>query len=252
MSKYILRNRTSGFTTVSNNVIHALKSNLPALGLYLYLLSLPDNWEFYKTQIAKECSMGINKLDKLLKVLSSFELVQYGQKRSITGQFENFYIDIYDIESIKINKLQNQKNEPVQPVYENRATVTVAPSQSAIKETIQNKKEKTNISCSSESDERNLFFDKFWKIYPRKQKKKESKKTWKKIDDKIMPLILEDVKKRYDLYWRFKQKEYIPLPTTYLNGCLWEDEIIIPATNDKIIPKVNEIKSTIPWFGDNH
>jgi hypothetical protein len=229
MSKFILRKRTSGFTTVSNNVIRALKDKLEVLGLYLYLLSLPDNWEFYKTQLCKECSIGINKLDKMLKILADLELVQYGQKRDLNGRFEHFYMDIFDIETIKINELEKIGS----PVYENRGTVTVARSQEAIKEVLTKqasllKKEKINISCPS--DDGLKYFDAFWKSFPRKQKKKDSQRIWKRDKlDNIAQNILEDVIKRTDAYWRFKQKEYIPLPSTYLNGEGWNDEIIRPA-----------------------
>jgi hypothetical protein len=248
MSKFILRKRTSGFTTVSNNVIHALKGNLQVLGLYLYLLSLPDNWEFHKTHLCKECHIGINKIDKLLKILSSFELVQYGQKRDEQGRFEHFYMDIFDLESIKINNLKNE----VQPVYENRGTETVAPSQEAIKEIEQKKENKRNISCSSDDEPR--FFNEFWKNYPRKQKKKDTLDLWKKKKfDTIATKIIEDVKKRTHIYWQFKQKDFIPLPSTYLNGEGWTDEIIQPAKFEPIrnVQK-NEIRSTVPWFTDNH
>jgi transcription initiation factor IIE alpha subunit len=229
MSKFILRKRTSGYTTVSNSVIHALKGHLEVLGLYLYLLSLPDNWEFYKTQLCKECKVGINKLDKMLKILSELKLVQYGQKRGLNGQFEHFYMDIFDIESIKINELDNDGS----PFYENRGTVTVAPSQEATKEIIKKiKKEKINIPCSSSDEPKH--FDEFWENYPRKQKKKETKKIWKREKlDEIALIIISDVKKRSDEYWKFKHKEHIPLPDTYLNGTRWNDEHIKPATSEK-------------------
>lgn len=132
MSKHILRKRHSGFTIVSNNVINVLKGNLEALGLYLHLLSLPDNWEFYKTHLCKEYQIGIKKLEKLLKVLASFELVQYGQKRNEKGQFEAFYMDIYDLDTIKINKLE--ENSP--DGHFCRTAKTVRRSGEAIKEVL--------------------------------------------------------------------------------------------------------------------
>lgn len=100
MSKFILKKRLSGFTTVSNNVINILKGDLECLGFYLYLLSLPDNWEFYKTQLSKECKIGIKKVDKLLSTLRHHGLVKYGQERNEKGQFERFYLEIYDVDQV--------------------------------------------------------------------------------------------------------------------------------------------------------
>ena len=257
MSKFILRKRTSGFTTVSNNVIHALKGKLDVLGLYLYLLSLPDNWQFYKTTLCKECSVGINKLDKMLKTLSEFELVQIGQKRNMNGRFEPVHFEIFDLEhvkeSIKINNLEKELEKTGSPFYENRGTVTVAPSQEAIKEVIQIKNEKINISCPS--DDGLCWFDEFWQSYPRKQKKKDSQRIWKRDKlDNIATLILRDIKKRTEAYWRFKQKEHIPMPSTYLNGVGWTDEIFSPAVIKKptFEKKSDETRSTVGWYNDNH
>lgn len=226
MSKYILRKRTSGFTTVSNNVIHALNSNLEALGLYLYLLSLPDNWEFHKNHLQKTCHIGRDKLEKLLKILGSFELVQTGQKRNNKGQFEEFYIDIYDLESIKINKLENTGS----PVTENHRTVkTRARFQPTIKEIrtkeiTKNKKENKN-TCSTEVERVSTFND-FWSLYPRRQKKVEAQKIWKKekLDEKAQ-IIIDALKRRLNTEWINTPLKYIPLPATYLNNKQWEDEV---------------------------
>ncbi len=111
MSKYILRKRFFGFTTVSNTVINALKNDLVALGLYTYLLSLPDDWEFYKTVLCKTCKVGIKKLEAKFKVLKSYGLIDFGQERNEKGQFENFFMEIFDKE--QLNEPENEQNQPV-------------------------------------------------------------------------------------------------------------------------------------------
>lgn len=141
MSKFILKKRVSGFTITSNNVIHSLKCNLQALGFYLYLLSLPDNWEFYKTNLSKECSIGIKKVDKLLQILKSYGLVKYGQERNEKGQFERFFLEIYDVEQIK---QEHEESYPQDLPDGNfcRAAKTVGRIGEAIKEEIKNKNKK--------------------------------------------------------------------------------------------------------------
>ena len=69
-------------------------------------------------------------------------------------------------------------------------------------------------------------FDKFWKAYPRKVKKKESKRIWKRDKlDSVIDDILKDLSVRptQDKQWI---DGYIPHPSTYLNGEFWEDEWI--------------------------
>lgn len=71
-------------------------------------------------------------------------------------------------------------------------------------------------------------FNEFWMIYPNKQKKSIAQETWgKKITslDQVEEII-EHVKKRKvsDQQWIKNNGQFIPLPTTFLNQKLWEDE----------------------------
>jgi len=71
-------------------------------------------------------------------------------------------------------------------------------------------------------------FDTFWKSYPRKQKKKDAERAWKKINpdsdlsDRIIKAV--DAWKRSE-QWTKDGGRFIPYPSTWLNGCQWEDEV---------------------------
>ena len=69
-------------------------------------------------------------------------------------------------------------------------------------------------------------FEDFWKVYPRKVKKADALKKWKlkKLDSKA-DMLIADVENRVvnDSQWR--KSEFIPHPTTYLNGERWNDEL---------------------------
>ena len=77
----------------------------------------------------------------------------------------------------------------------------------------------------SDKTNRSNGFDRFWSVYPKKVKKKETKAKWKtkRLADKA-DMIIADVQNRIanDARWK---AGYIPDPTTYLNGERWEDEI---------------------------
>lgn len=70
-------------------------------------------------------------------------------------------------------------------------------------------------------------FDEFWLAYPRKTDKAKALKAWNKIkpDDSLVNLILNAVRSqsRTD-QWTRDDGQYIPHPTTWLNGKRWEDE----------------------------
>ncbi len=228
MSKHVLKKHLSNFTIVSNNIIDALQNDIASLGFYLYVLSLPDDWTFYKTTLAKQCGIGMNKLEKILKKLGSIGLVQCGQKRNEHGQFSGFFMDIYDLDTLKINDLTPD-------VKKHRTVNTEAPLQQAIqetytKETILNKQDK-NI-CPS--DDGLLFFDQFYSLYPKKQKRIVAKDIWKKQGyDSIAQIIIENIEQRLKFEWPFIDKKFIPLPDTYLRQKRWTDELALSTMSVK-------------------
>jgi hypothetical protein len=68
------------------------------------------------------------------------------------------------------------------------------------------------------------FID-FINVYPRKEKKSDAEKIWKRKKlDHLADLIIEDVKKRIESHVPWHDG-YIPHPTSYLNGKRWEDDI---------------------------
>lgn len=154
MSKIVLRKRCSGFTVVSNNVISVLKDDPFSAGVYLYLLHLPDNWEFYKTELSRTFRCGIKKLEKTLRRLKSHGLVNYGQERNDKGQFERFTLEIFDTE------------QPIQPEGQNCRTVkTVRRSGEAIKKEITKEEKIKRERAPAPRASRTPLSDKFKKSF---------------------------------------------------------------------------------------
>lgn len=65
-------------------------------------------------------------------------------------------------------------------------------------------------------------FEAFWTLYPRKDAGKPAEKVWNKLkpDDELFAKIKSHLK----LAYIGKERQYIPLPTTYLNQERWNDE----------------------------
>lgn len=84
-------------------------------------------------------------------------------------------------------------------------------------------------------------FELFWTMYPRKDKRKETIRVWKRL--KPDRALFQRIMTALDLFraspqwkgpdgkWR---KEYIPLPTSWLNAERWEDESVrqVPSGPD--------------------
>ena len=73
-------------------------------------------------------------------------------------------------------------------------------------------------------------FDEFYSAYPRKTGRAAASKAWKKLSPQpaLINRIMADIHQRVEQgHWcTGKDKRYIPGPSPYLNGIMWEDEII--------------------------
>jgi len=81
----------------------------------------------------------------------------------------------------------------------------------------------------------NGAFDCFWEAYPKKQKKLEAQKAWGKLnpDSELAERIIKDVQRRSQTHdWQKENNKYVPMPTTYLNGQRWTDELPEPKRGD--------------------
>lgn len=70
-------------------------------------------------------------------------------------------------------------------------------------------------------------FDVFWGVYPRKVDKKKALAVWVKLSEDDRLAALKAVGEHRSL-WEVKRvaPEFIPHPTSWLNGRRWEDELI--------------------------
>ena len=72
-------------------------------------------------------------------------------------------------------------------------------------------------------------FDIFWEVWPSKRDKGHARKWWRihKPDDELVNTIIAAVKIQTDAGMINKGDQYTPLPTTWLNGERWDDEIVV-------------------------
>ncbi len=168
VEKYQTSKDEVGYCTIPNEVSQGLCYNLEALGLYLYIFSLPPNWTFYKSKLREVCNVGIKKINSLLKTLEEHGLLSVKQVRNDKGEFSYFDMRVRNPKNF-INKDLLEKT----PEGKNcRAAKTVR----TVKNTYKRNIEKINNIFNKD----NVFFDK--KII---NPVDNLKTTWrKKMDDK--------------------------------------------------------------------
>lgn len=79
----------------------------------------------------------------------------------------------------------------------------------------------------------------FWRAYPRRQKRQAAFKVWQRldVDDELLAVILRAVSRQSAMEgWRKENGKYVPLPTTWLNGQEWENELHVdlPAVAEPV------------------
>jgi len=92
VEKYRLVKDASNYTIFPNEVLQNM-SDYGALGLYVYLMSLPHEWQFHKKHLAEHGKMGREKLDKYLRILKAHNLIKIIHRRNEQGRFDQW--DLY-------------------------------------------------------------------------------------------------------------------------------------------------------------
>jgi len=82
--------------------------------------------------------------------------------------------------------------------------------------------------AKSRWDEKNLNldgFDEFWRAYPNKKDKQKAMKAWSKHKPDLKKVLSAIKAQKNSEQWKKDNGQFIPLPTTWLNGARWEDEV---------------------------
>lgn len=220
--------RKDKFTVISNSVFSS-KLSYRAIGLLTYLLSKPDNWEVSVAHLVNhvkesENPTGRDAVYSTLKELVSKGFVIRANKRDQSGKMTGIEYVVFDEPQVD----ESNTDAPHTDMPDTDLPVTAETTQI-------NTDNKTNTECEintentcakSEKQQLQNDFELFWTKYPRKVNKKKAFDVFKKIDFKKHPLknILDSIEK-----WKgsglWDDTQYIPHPTTWLNGERWTDEI---------------------------
>lgn len=104
----------------------------------------------------------------------------------------------------------------------------------------------SNKNSKTVKQEKEELFILFYDAYGKKQAKDDALKAWMKIDIEIMNVIIE---KATAYAATVKDKQYQPLPASWLNGKRWNDELILVSTNGYVSPNGLSEEENIALFG---
>ena len=156
------------FTQVSNELLNDNTLTLKAKGLFAYLYSKPDEWDFSYERIAND---HMESKGTILKILKELERGGYLVRKKLkTGRVSYFLT--YEPNT----KLQSQAQKP------NTKNANQAKSQVGYSSTISNKEYISNKDNTSNKEELPEWLDKkAWEAWEEYRKEKRQKLTSKSI-----------------------------------------------------------------------
>ena len=215
-------NKDKDFTIIDNNIFKNSELTLKAKGLLCLMLSLQDGWEFSNSGLSKLSKDGIDSVKSGLDELEEqgYLIREYTR---VNGRFGNVVFNLYEI--------PHHSGKTV-----NGKTVAEKPSTE-----IPHNKELNNKGLSNKELINKTIgrFNEFYDSYPKKVSKGQAEKTFSKlvkdkvIDDVVLDKIIADLKKR-EFFDGWKDRKYIPNPSTYLNNYGWLDEYNVSEQKEEI------------------
>lgn len=231
----IIKEYTNKFTVISNNEVQDKRLSWKARGIFSYLWSMPDNWDFYETEVAKHAPDGRDSLRSGLIELEKYGYLKRNRVRN-NGQLGGTVWIITDNPTPK-SENPTPKSENPTPMLENPtqgSPMLENPTQE--NPTLQNKyhtkdlpnKGLTNKQANASSADADLSvsFNELWNLYPKKQGKKDAfrhYKAWrKKSKDNTDDYLLRKLNE-YKAYLSANQWLHPMNGSTWFNGRFDDD-----------------------------
>lgn len=215
------------YTVVPNEILKAKDLTWKAKGLMCYLLSMSDEWDVYKKDLANR---SLDGYESMLSAWKELEALGYIQTIRIKNQnlFNGYEYIIND------SRVQGF-TEPGITEPENPDIISNSIKQVTLSLD-------TNVSIA-------LFtFEMFWKIYPVKRSKIKCQQKW----SKLKKLDIEKISKTIKDFVETKpfQSYTHPYPMTYLNSQVWNDidEVQQKSKEDENKPDLGDLYAQLRGY----
>lgn len=105
--------------------------------------------------------------------------------------------------------------------------------------------DKPEGKAESKPDLNTQRFESFWRMYPKKKDKQNAKKAWDKlkVDGELYNTIMRGLVLHCKTKeWLKEDGDYVPYPSTWLNGRRWEDEVKTVVTREPERPRPKKLR----------
>lgn len=169
------------FTIISNNAVQDNRLSWKARGIFTYLWSMPDDWDFYETEVAKHATDGRDSLRSGLTELKKYGYLKRERERLSNGRLGSSIWVLNDAPNVG-NPIPMSGNTTQGLPLSEKSTQGEAILQSNHITKDTNDKGATNKQANAVSADADLLasFEKIWQLYPNKADKKHAFSYYKK------------------------------------------------------------------------
>lgn len=96
MTTFRIFKESGNFVTVNKEFIHNNNLSWKAKGILLYLLSRPDDWQVYETELQKHAADGRDSLRTGIKELEQAGYIHRTRKRNEKGQLKEYEYQVFE------------------------------------------------------------------------------------------------------------------------------------------------------------
>jgi hypothetical protein len=215
MATFRVFKESGSFVTVHKNFIHDDNLSWKAKGILLYLLSRPDDWQVYETEIVKHSSDGLSGLKSGIKELEQVGYIQRNRKRDDKGRLKEYEYLVY--EQPNHIRFSNVGKTNVGNSYIGKTNVgeSHTTNNNSTNNDLTNNNNTNNDSNTSATDVTRERFEEWWKLYDKKLDKKKAFSLFKSaLKEHSYETIMNGTR---EYLKTITNKQYQKYPKTFLS-----------------------------------
>lgn len=232
MTVFNNRAKQKPFTMIDNGVINNPQLSMKSKAILIYLLSKPEGWQVYESDIQNHCTDGRDSIRSGLAELIKAGYIVRG-KRRVNGKFGGYEYEVFDEptqNTVTENPTRHRDGISGDGKTGDGKTGDGKPADSNIdlSNIDLSKKEVSNERiCAVEPALLDPMFETWWKTYPgtRKRDKAKAKDKWLKVIKTIPPgeLLLYTQMYAADKKAIGHDGRFAKMPITFLNARTYLD-----------------------------
>ncbi|ATH60406.1 hypothetical protein BJG89_09000 [Staphylococcus nepalensis] len=211
---------SGNFVTVHKNFIHDNNLTFKAKGILLYLLSRPDDWQIYESEILKHTRDGKDSLKSGIKELEEVGYVARTRKRNDKGHLNGYEYLVYEHPIQNGNSYLGKSDDGKSNIGESNVGKTVngesvTTNNNRTNNDLTNNNNTNNDSNTSATDVTRERFEEWWKLYDKKLDKKKAFSLFKSALKQDGYETIMDGTREY--LKTITNKQYQKYPKTFLS-----------------------------------